>query len=113
MFDQPSLFDGPPDPIDEAFGDFHARHPEVEEYMAGLAFYLFQKGRKHYAIKALYERARWHFDVEKDMGEEFKLNNNFHSRYARLIMRLHPQLDGFFELRKLKKDRENGNEDEN
>ena len=105
MFDQPSLFD-PSDPIEEAFRDFHARHPEVAEYMTGLSFDLLYRGRNHYGVKAVYERARWHFQVEKDMGEEFKLNNNYHSRYARLIMRENPQLEGFFELRKLKNERE-------
>lgn len=105
MHEQTSLFD-PDDPIEAAFRDFHRRHPEVEEYMSGLAFYLFHKGRKRYGVRSLWERCRWHFQVEKDMGAEFKLNDHYHSRYARLIMQKHPELDGFFELRRLKNERE-------
>lgn len=36
------------------------------------------------------------------MGETFKANNNFRSRYVRLIIRDHPELEDFFELRELK-----------
>ena len=32
----------------------------------------------------------------------FKLNNNFTSRYARLIEREHPELRGFFRKRRLR-----------
>jgi hypothetical protein len=38
----------------------------------------------------------------KTVGDDFKLNNNYHSRYARLIMEREPGLDGFFETRGLR-----------
>jgi hypothetical protein len=52
----------------------------------------------------MWERMRWHFQIEKGMDEEFKLNNNFRSRYARKIMKAHPDLEDFFELRILRAD---------
>ena len=47
----------------------------------------------------------WHFQVEKDLGADFKLNDHFHSRYARTIMKQYPELEGFFELRELRAER--------
>lgn len=86
----------------ERFEDFHEAHPEVFRFLVNTCYELQRKGFKHYGIKGLWERARWHFQVEKDLGEEFKLNNNYHSRYARLIISEYPDLDGFFELRELR-----------
>jgi hypothetical protein len=50
----------------------------------------------------VWERVRWSMWVEKEEGEQFMLNNNLHSRYARKIMEDYPSLRGFFELRKLR-----------
>lgn len=88
--------------IQERFEDFHGRHPEVYAYLVALCFELQRRGFRHYGVRSLWERARWHFQVEKDLGEEFKLNDHYHSRYARLIMSKHPELNGFFELRELR-----------
>jgi hypothetical protein len=35
-------------------------------------------------------------------ADDFKLNNDFTSRYARLLMQSEPELDGFFEVRELR-----------
>lgn len=86
-----------PTTIQEAFEEFNREHPEVLGYLVGFSFELYNKGFAHYGVKSLYERVRWHIVVEKD-NRDFKLPNNFHSRYARRIMELHPELEGFFEL---------------
>ena len=33
---------------------------------------------------------------------DYKLNDHYRSRYVRLIIEKHPELEGFFELRELK-----------
>jgi hypothetical protein len=88
--------------IQERFESFDAAHPEVYGYLLSLCFDLRRRGWQHYGIKSLWERTRWHFQVEKDLGEEFKLNNNYHSRYARKIIAQYPEFEGFFELRELR-----------
>lgn len=88
--------------IQEAFEEFDRLHPEVCTYLVALAFELYRKGWTHYGIGALWERMRWHFWIELDLGEDFKLNNNYRSRYARKIMTEHEELAGFFEVRELK-----------
>ncbi len=51
-----------------------------------------------------FEVLRWEWTIAglPDDAEEWKLNNNYTSRYARLIMDENPLLVGLFELRELK-----------
>lgn len=88
--------------IQERFERFHAQHPEVYGALVAFCFDLVRRGRHHYGIKSVWERMRWHFQVDKDMGEDFKLCNDYHSRYVRLIIKDHPELEPMFELRKLR-----------
>lgn len=88
--------------IQQSFEDFDRAHPEVFEYLVRLAFDVYQRGFRHYGMKAFWERMRWHFQIEQDMGEEFKLNNNYTSRYVRKIIVKHPELEDLFELRVLR-----------
>lgn len=90
-----------PATIQERFEEFNREHPEVYTYLIALVYEVLRKGYSHYGIRTLWERMRWHFHIEKG-DNEFKLNDHFHSRYARKIMAEHPDLDGFFELRELK-----------
>ena len=88
--------------IQQSFEDFDAAHPEVYEYLVRLVFEVRSRGFKHYGIGALWERMRWHFQIERDMEEDFKLNNNYRSRYVRKIIAQYPDLEDFFELRILR-----------
>ncbi len=88
--------------IQDRFAEFHAQHPEVYAHLRSLALDLRRRGWRHYGIRSLWELTRWHFQIEREMGEDFKMNDHFHSRYARLLMDSEPELAGFFELRELK-----------
>lgn len=90
--------------IQRQFEEFDRKHPEVYTYLVELAFSAFNRGFRHYGIGALWERMRWHFHIEEDRAEEFKLNNNYRSRYARKIIAEHPALEEFFEIRALRAD---------
>lgn len=92
----------PPVSIQERFEDFHRAHPEVYEYLVQLTLELWRAGRTHYGIKALWERVRFHFSLEQDASEDFKLNNNYTSRYVRLMVHEYPEFEGMFETRELK-----------
>jgi len=87
--------------IQERFEDFHRRHPEVLAKLVELAREVKARG-KRCGIRTLWEKMRWAFEIERDADDEFKLNDWYHAHYARLIMATHPELDGFFELRKLR-----------
>src|SRR5690349_11750004 len=88
--------------IQQRFEAFDQRHPEVYQYLEQQCFELRARGWKHFGIKCLYERTRFYFSVEQDMRENYKLNNNYPSRYVRLLIENHPELEGFFELREIR-----------
>lgn len=102
--EQPSLFDAQEREasIQAKFEKFHADHPEVYDELLGLARQMYAAGRKKIGIGMLWEVLRWHRTlrgVEDDTG--YKLNNNYRSRYVRLMIEREPEFDGFFELRRL------------
>lgn len=89
--------------IDARFRKFHAAHPEVYEHLRDLCFQWRESTGSPWSIKGAFEVLRWerHIKGLPDPEEDFKLNNNYHSRYARLLMESEPALDGLFELRRL------------
>lgn len=94
----------PPASIQERFEAFDAKHPAVLNRLVDFAYQAKRAGRKRIGIKMLFELLRWEWTIEglPDEAEEWKLNNNYSSRYARRIMDDHPRLEGLFELRGLK-----------
>ena len=84
-----------------AFERFHRDNPEVYKTLERLAFKLKNKGVQRWGIKALWEVLRYEVAMNTSADvRDFRLNNNFTSWYARLLMRNNPEdLDGFFELR--------------
>lgn len=94
--------EGVHDKIQNDFEKFHSANPLVYQLLVSSALRVKARGYKQYGIKTLYELVRWHHDINVGPNSEtFKMNNNFTSRYARLIMDNVPQLEGFFRLREL------------
>lgn len=85
--------------IDAAFHRFNIENPHVRILFCGFAFELLLRGRSGSA-KLIFERMRWEYLISTT-DVEFKLNNNYTSRMARLAMDTYPSLRGFFELRVL------------
>ena len=109
MSEQPDLF-GSIDPlveigkhesIQDAFEEFRRLNPHVYRELVRAARRAKSLGRKKIGIKMLFEVMRWNYFIQTE-GDEFKLNNNFTSRYARLIEDENPDLEGIFETRCLK-----------
>lgn len=86
------------DRIQERFENFHKANPDVYTKLVALARQVKATGRSKYGIETLFSRLRWHFEIETT-GDQFKLNDHFTSRYARLIMEQEPDLKGFFNTR--------------
>lgn len=95
---QRSLFDPT---IDAQFAAFHRDNPAVYATLVRLAREARVAGKSKVGIKALWERMRWDLWLATH-GDDFKLNNNLTSRYARLIAAQEPDLAGMFETRKLR-----------
>lgn len=88
------------DQIFEAFVQFHKANPHIWELFKKYTFQAINAGREHYGSACIFERIRWHLQVETS-GGDLKLNNNFRAYYARLFHVAYPNTDGFFQNRKL------------
>lgn len=96
-----TLFDAARDRIDVEFRAFDRQRPEVFRLFREYAESIRSQGWPRYSSDAILHRIRWHHQVEK--GErDFKLNDHYTSRYARLLMEIDPSFRGFFELRRLR-----------
>jgi hypothetical protein len=98
-FDSPEN-DSRSEGYDGKFATFHRDNPQVYQKLVELARRVRSKGFESYSIKSLFEQVRWHYHMETN-DPDFKLNNNYHSRYARLIMSQEEDLREFFEVRAL------------
>ena len=99
--------DGRQETIEEKFWRFHALNPHVEVALRRMALQLKDSGHSRYGLRALFEVLRFKSSIDTT-GRQFKLNNNYTSFYARLIMDLEPALIGFFQIREHEKESENG-----
>jgi hypothetical protein len=82
--------------------DFHQQNPQVYTELVRLARQAKDHGKEKMGIGMLWEVMRWNiFITTTDPNSNFKLNNNYRSRYARMIMQNEWDLTGFFETRKL------------
>lgn len=90
--------------LDRRFLEFHSHNPHVYEELVRLVREAKDHGHRRVGIKMVWEVVRWNLTIRTNVADEedFKLNNNYHSRYARLIMVQEPDLHGVFELRQLK-----------
>jgi hypothetical protein len=75
---------------------------EIANQFIRRSWWLWKRGIKRYGAKSIVEVLRWHYALRNKSGEEWKINNNYVSRLARLAMERAPELRGFFELRELK-----------
>jgi hypothetical protein len=105
------LFKAVPEPedrrsrIQREFEEFHADNPRIYSLIVKYAREIIAVGRVHYSMDAIFERIRWHMVIETKSADEFKLNDHYTSRYARLVMEQERDLAGFFEVRTLRADK--------
>lgn len=87
--------------INQDFQRFHAANPQVYDKLVELAETAQHTGHR-IGIKMLWEVMRWDLTVKTQPGPDFKLNNNYTSRYARMIQLRRPDLAAMFETRVLR-----------
>jgi len=109
--DSHQLFDDPNDhipirPSDESierrFRQFHQQNPCVYQLLVQLAREAKRQGRSRIGVKMLWEVVRWNLSKDLPNDQVYKLPNDYHSRYARLIMAQEKDLDKIFEVRPLR-----------
>ena len=75
---------------------------EVVHLFEKLTLMLAERGHIRYSARAIVHQIRWHYTVDKGRGD-FKCNNNWTPRMARWLMAKHLHMDGFFEIRELRR----------
>jgi hypothetical protein len=95
---------GPDSKIYREFVEYHTKHPEVYWQLRDLALQWKRAGNSKIGIGMLFEVIRWNDGIRpnRDPDEEFVLNNNYRSHYARLLMEHEPELEDIFEIRRLR-----------
>lgn len=90
-------------PFDQTFWAFHEKNPIIYDTLVRLARRALQRRRRQIGVRMLWEAMRWELTVETvDPNSDYKLNDHYTSRYARLMMAREPDLLGAFELRGLR-----------
>ena len=90
-----------PSSIDRAFWKFHKGNPKVYQKLVQLTQEAKAAGRNKIGMKMLFEVARWQHLVHT-RGDDYALNNNYTSRYARIIAEEYPELASMFEIRRIR-----------
>ncbi len=98
MTDLDHLFDHYPLEVLERFKRYHRENPDVYIEFKQFAQQMRNAGRSRYSAEAIINAIRWHRDL-KTTGDVFKINNDFKSIYARLLIYYHPEFADFFQLR--------------
>lgn len=93
-------YDDEPITIQERFEAFHAANPWVFRELRRLTHNYLAAGHQRIGIGMLFEVLRWERNVTH--GDEFKLNNNFRSRYVRMLIEDQPHWVDAFETRRLR-----------
>lgn len=87
--------------IQERFEAFHAANPWVYGAFERLTADWVTHGRSRIGIGMLTEVLRWQYN-RTTVGDPFKINNDYRSRYVRLLIDHHPEWADVFETRALK-----------
>ena len=85
--------------LDARFREYHAKNPHVYEQFKEAAIQMRQAGRAHFGAKCIMEYVRFQTAVHGTDPQGFKINNNYTSRYVRLLETEHPAFKGFFAKR--------------
>ena len=88
----------------EKFEEFHSNNPEVYQELLKLArdFKARVPGQK-LGFRMIWEVMRWNkFMRVRRPEKDYKFNDHYCPRYARLLMDRNPELSGMFELRRIK-----------
>jgi hypothetical protein len=88
--------------IQQQFDLFHAANPWVYTALVQCARDLVGRGHRRLGIGMLAEVVRWQYFRQTTDASGFKLNNNYRSRYVRLIVEREPDLADLFETRELR-----------
>ncbi|MEV4741776.1 hypothetical protein [Streptomyces sp. NPDC049555] len=87
--------------IQRRFEAFHELNPWIAEQLEVLTADCLQHGSRRVGIGMLFEVLRWQYGRATAGREPWRLNNDYRSRYVRLLIERHPEWVDIFETRRL------------
>lgn len=87
-----------PRPELRAFHEFHRENPQVLAFLIGEIETRRRAGQRSFSFASLWHYCRWKVDIGRGPGT-FKMNDHLTPFYARAIMILRPDFNGWAELR--------------
>jgi hypothetical protein len=88
--------------IDSRFAEFHEANPYVFRGILTMLNQARMAGKARVGMKMIFEVLRWQHFLRTEHADDFLLNNDYSSRYSRLVMATHPELGALLEMRRLR-----------
>jgi hypothetical protein len=88
---------------------FHRTNPQVLDFLVSEIRAEKASGWKHGSLGSLWHHARWVLTrLDRAPGESFTMSNNLFPMYGRIIIVLHPDINGFFSMKECEADKDLG-----
>jgi hypothetical protein len=88
---------------EERFQVFNRHHPEVFAEFKRRALALRDRGKRHISADSICHYLRDETPIDVRTGQDiYKINNNWSSRFARLLLAEDPSFSAYIETRKLR-----------
>jgi len=88
--------------LKEKFDLWDEENPEVYKLFCKFTLQAAEKGHKRLSAWMIVNRIRWETSVVT-VGNDYKVSNDFIALYARKFMQDHPEYDGFFSVKSMKR----------
>ena len=89
--------------LTDKFNQYHRDNPQVYELFKRFTFMAIKRGHNRLSAWMIANRIRWETSIETFSVDEYKISNDYIALYARMFMQDHPQYDGFFKIKEMKR----------
>ena len=89
--------------LTDKFNQYHRDNPQVYELFKRFTFMAIRRGHNRLSAWMIANRIRRETSIETFSVDEYKISNDYIALYARMFMRDHPEYDGFFKTKEMKR----------
>jgi hypothetical protein len=89
--------------LTDKFNQYHRDNPQVYELFKYFTLRAIKRGHNRLSAWMIANRIRWETSIETFSVDEYKISNDYIALYARMFMRDHPEYDGFFKTKEMKR----------
>ena len=89
--------------LTDKFNQYHKDNPQVYELFKRFTFMAIKRGHNRLSAWMIANRIRWETSIETFSVDEYKISNDYIALYARMFMQDHPQYNGFFKTKEMKR----------